>query len=102
MPRVASHHWHVVVDADNRPTPSVVEHEHMVNRGRRHAHYHDYATALAGLLELGKPIDEARLLALRLDGTASTTLSLLAMPRPSLDEQAIAASLHPEIRRSLS
>ena len=103
MPRIASHHWHVVVDADNQATGSVLEHGHVVNRGRRHAHYHDYDSALAGLIELGKPRDEARLLALRLDGTAATTLSFDREPRPAPPSEAeVAGRLHPEVRRSLT
>ncbi len=41
-------------------------------------------------------------MALRLDGTAATTLSFDREPKPTQDESSIAQSIHPEVRRSLS
>lgn len=101
MARIASHHWHVVVDELGKPTPTVLEHEHTVNRGRRHAHYHDYDSAVVGLQELGRSLVDARLLAMRLDGLASTTLSFDKEPRPTPVHDS-ELKLHPEVRRSLT
>lgn len=102
MTRRASHHWHVVVDDDNHPTPGVIEHEHGVNVGRRHAHYHRFEEVRQAYLETGLGDAEARAKAIRLAETASTTLDLDREPRPSMDERAVVADLHPEVRRSLS
>lgn len=98
----ASHHWHVVLDADGRPTGSSIEHEHMVNPGRRHAHYHSFDSARRSLLAQGKSELEAWRLAALLDGRPEGTLDLAREPRPELDESAVAARLHPEVRRSLT
>jgi hypothetical protein len=98
----ARHHWHVLVDAEGRPTGSVLEHEHLVNPGRRHAHYHAFDSARRSLLEQGKSELEAWRMAMLLDGRPEGTLDLDREPRPAPDESAVAASLHPEVRRSLT
>ncbi len=98
----AKHHWHIVVDAQGRPTPSVIEHDHLVNAGRRHAHYHGFESARRSLLEQGKGELEAWRLATLLDGRPEGTLDLDRPPAPGIDEAAVAASLHPEVRRSLT
>jgi len=96
------HHWHVIVDVDGKPTGAVIEHEHQVNPDRRHAHYYSFDSALASLREQGLGEAPAWRLAMRLDGRPEGTLDLERAPTPALDEQLVAATLHPEVRRSLT
>lgn len=100
--RKISHHWHVLLDDVGKPTPAAVEHEHLVNVGRRHAHYRDYDSLVRDLKAAEMPLPQARAMALRLDRTAYTTLDLAREPRLEVEEAGIAATLHPEVRRSLT
>lgn len=96
------HHWHVILDVDGRPTPAVIEHEHQVNPDRRHAHYYSFDSALRSLREQGLGEAEAWRMAMRLDGRPEGTLDLDRQPQPALDEAGLPATLHPEVRRSLT
>lgn len=100
--RAIRHHWHVLLDAHGNPTGSAIEHEHLVNVGRRHVHRHDFETARRSLLEQGKSELEAWRLAMELDGLPEGSLDLDRAPRPALDEADVARKLHPEVRRSLT
>ncbi|MDE2620631.1 MAG: hypothetical protein KGL54_10765, partial [Sphingomonadales bacterium] len=89
-------------DVDGRPTQGVIEHEHQVNTGRRHFHAHEFETARRSLLEQGKTELEAWRLAMQLHGRPEGTLDLDRPPRPGIDEAGVGATLHPEVRRSLT
>lgn len=99
----ASHHWHVLLEpATGAPSPAVLEHEHQVNPGRRHAHYWTPAEVFKAAKESGMSDADARVAELRYGDTASSTLSLEAPPTPAMDEPGVVRELHPEVRRSLS
>lgn len=100
----SSHHWHVLLDDKGRALPAATEHEHLVNTGRRHAHYREHTVLLEELLGMGMPVNEARAMALRLDRTAYTTYDFDRQPQmaPGLEGPGLERTLHPEVRRSLS
>ena len=103
----STHHWHMLVEPlTNTPTGGVLEHEHQVNRGRRHAHYLEHDQVLRELLANGTPEGQARLQAFRLDGCPQGSLDLTGPPdmarATELPEALEVARLHPEVRRSLS
>lgn len=104
MPRRSTHHWHIVLDDQGKPTPMTIAHDHLVNPGRRHAHYRTFAQVLAALRRSAPDMDdgERRARAIRLDDTAATTLDFDREPVPQLDDAAEVRKLHPEVRPSLS
>lgn len=99
-----SHHWHVILDDQGRATPAAIEHDHRARVGVRHAHYREHDVLLRDLLAMGTDPTQARVMALRLDRTAYTTLSFDREPAmvPQLEGAALERTLHPEIRRSLN